>query len=180
MGQRYSCSRPVGIWPRDIYSKLGGGELERAGKKSLSLIAFMAEWLLSCCEVFENLNFTEVSFIFSIHIWWLECKTSQHRVMNTVRTKKRSSGEVLSHYKVEIRRCKLCIVRCSVSVRPEKDCELFSGSFFRLFFGLSSMAKAVVLINIRCTVWFSMIVWLLASTYIISEWQSFAITFVKC
>ena len=69
--------------------------------------------------------------------------------MNTVRTQKQSSGEVLSRYKVEIRRCKLCVVncvvRCSVSVRPEKDCELYSSSFFRLFLSLSSLAKAVVL-----------------------------------
>ena len=107
VGQRYS------LWAFGHVTyivNLVEGNLNERGRKacrSLSLIAFMAEWMLSCCEVFENLNFTEVSFIFSIHIWWLECKTSQHRVMNTVRTKKRSSGEVLSHYKVEIMYCQM-------------------------------------------------------------------------
>ena len=72
----------------------------------------------------------------------ISAQSYEHRTnLKTIKT----SGEVLSHYKVEIRRCKLCVVRCSVSVRPEKGCELYSGSFFRLFFSLSSLAKAVVL-----------------------------------
>ena len=36
---------------------------ERGKKEACRKLHFMAERLLSCCEIFENLNFSEVRFI---------------------------------------------------------------------------------------------------------------------